>query len=195
MARLPPALRQHTISVPPDGVEPTPARRVITEHLQPMFAKLRPWVFAIDPGEEHAGMAWTRDLPTLIGGETVGSRFTAATDNPDGCTDRFARWCSEARIAGVTRAKVVVENYRLDPAKLQMHMGSDVPTLQHIGALKYVARVHKIEVIMQNRDIKKPMAGILNGRGLKALGDSRHAKDAELHLWYYCLQGTLPGLR
>jgi hypothetical protein len=57
---------------------------------------------------------------------------------------------------------------------------------------KWAAMQYDVRVQEQPASIKKPMAGLLNGRALKACGDSRHAKDAELHMWYFVLNKELP---
>jgi hypothetical protein len=160
-----------------------------------MFAKLRAWVFAVDPGEEYAGLAWTRAAASLVGGETVGSRYATATVSPDDGVDRFYLWAEAVKGFGVLDPVLVIEEYRMYPDKVQMHSGKTIPTSENIGAFKYVARVHGIRVVEQPAGIKRPMAGVMNGRAVKALGDTRHAKDAELHMWYFCLGKELPGLK
>ena len=156
-----------------------------------MFAKLRSWVFAVDPGEKHVGLAWTRACPTLMGGESVGSRYATATCEPTEAVDKFYLWAEAAMSAA--DPVLVIEEWRLYPEESSNMIGREMLTSENIGEFLFVARRHCIRVVKQKTDIKRPMAGILNGRGLKACGDSRHAKDAELHMWYFCLGKDLPG--
>jgi hypothetical protein len=194
MPRLPPAVRQHTFGVPPTDAElpDTPPNRLITEHLQPMFRKLRPWIFAVDPGQQYAGLSWTRSCPELIGGETVGSRYATRTADPIDAVRLFSTWAEAAQMSSVQDPVLVIEEYRLFPDKVAMQTGKTIPTAENIGMFKWAAMQYDVRVQEQPASIKKPMAGLLNGRALKACGDSRHAKDAELHMWYFVLNKELP---
>lgn len=82
----------------------------------------------------------------------------------------------------------IIEEYRVYPDKALTHSGKTIPTAECVGALKYIARSCGMMVVEQQASIKKPTAGMLAGRGIELIGTSRHAKDAELHLWHRVLR-------
>jgi hypothetical protein len=87
--------------------------------------------------------------------------------------------------------QVVLEEYRVYPNQAMMHSGKTIPTAECIGAIKMLARQQQVPVLEQQAAIKKPIAGLLKGRGFKSLGSNQHEKDAECHMWYYALKDKL----
>ena len=87
--------------------------------------------------------------------------------------------------------QIVLEEYRVYPGDAMMHSGKTIPTSECIGAIKMIARQKGVPVREQQTAIKKPMAGLLKGRGFKSIGNNQHEKDAELHLWHFALKGKI----
>lgn len=85
-------------------------------------------------------------------------------------------------------AVVVAEEYRVYGWKAKQHSWSDVPTLQLIGAMKYICEKLGIPYFMQSAQQAKGFAtnDKLQGWGLWQ-ASSRHANDAIRHAVYYLL--------
>jgi hypothetical protein len=92
---------------------------------------------------------------------------------------------------------VVIESYRIYASKAQQHVHSDVPTLQLIGALKYICETHvpPIPVVFQTAAQGK---GFSSDDKLKEWGfwpsgpGAVHARDAIRHATHFLLFGTKP---
>lgn len=128
-------------------------------------------LLAIDPGEKHNGFAmWNSG--DLTDTDTLG---------PDDFVDFLwhypNRW-----------DQIVMEEYRLYPWLLQQQGFSAVETVEIIGVVKHLARQRGWPVEMQPASIKKPAEGITRTRGIRLVGRTRHARDAELHGWYWILK-------
>lgn len=148
---------------------------------------LTPWTLAIDPGET-CGFAMTFDPENDWESGTL-KNFYAAQSLP---MDKFLDNLDNSHYLEQLR-QVVIEEYRIYPDKAMMHSGKTLPTAECIGAIKWICTRHAWPWIEQQAAIKEPMAGLLRGRGFKAVGPDRHAKDAELHLWYHALHGRENG--
>lgn len=152
-------------------------------------------VVAVDPGDH---MGWCV-------GTTEGEPYDAGTDTPAEFFARLERWVGTYAtrlelppVEGVNYVAwqylprsidlVVIESYQVDdPAANQ---GSDVPTLQYIGVIKYICARAGVPFDMQSRQVKtaarsklshlerKPLSGTSG-----SLPDGGHAKDAQLHWW------------
>lgn len=87
---------------------------------------------------------------------------------------------------------VIIESFRLYPDKAKLLIGSEMETSQMIGALKYLSRHHRCNLVMQPAAIKAPTLSVLKHRGVKLeavrLKRGGHAKDAETHLHHYVVR-------
>lgn len=146
-------------------------------------------VVALDPGDH---MGWCV-------GTTEGEPYDAGTDTPAEFFLRLERWCGttntrlqvESLIEGTELVAyqlvprsidlLVIETYTVDdPAANQ---GSDVPTLQYIGVVKYICARAGVPFEMQSRQVKTAARSKLKHQGRKPLPGDGHAKDAQLHWW------------
>lgn len=132
-------------------------------------------ILAVDPGEKHCGMAWW-DSGVITDTRTVA---------PDMCVDTvhtlFARRAIDV---------LVCERYALYPWLLQQQGFSEVRTVEVIGVLRYLCRVHDVPFVVQNATIKKPTFAIIKKRGTELTGLTQHERDAEAHAWHYHLNGA-----
>jgi hypothetical protein len=83
---------------------------------------------------------------------------------------------------------VVYEEYRIRGNKAREHIGSEVITIQHIGAIKVVASELGVKLVKQSAGMAKSFATDTKLRrwGLYQVG-MRHANDAVRHGCYYLL--------
>jgi len=149
-----------------------------------LVAEIPAWTFGCDPGETvGVSVVGTHGGKPVGDGERYDSRWNPMTLEPERALDYFAQFCLQAQRAGATPT-LYIEEYRIYPEKLAMHSGKTIPTAENIGAFKYIARRMKCRVVEQPANIKVTTASILRARGIPLIGGSRHAKDAELHMWY-----------
>lgn len=145
-----------------------------------------PALWAIDPGDEHVGLA------AFVADESeLGWRcFKAGELTPDQFADLYA-WFA---LAGLLHT-VVFERFRLYADKAEEQRGSEFLTSQLIGVIKWVCRqinehaelhvagvnlscmkrggtcgpdtvIQQIKVVSQQADVKKPIRGILRHRNV-----------------------------
>lgn len=148
---------------------------------------------AVDPGGEHVGV----------------SMFAQAQDRSWQCIwagefspIEFEDWLSEAMIKAEID-ELVVETWRLFPDKAMLQTGSDMPTSQLIGAMRYIWRMTcnigtrwpapDVEWYWQDPTIKVPTRSMLRNRGIKSMSKflkipNDHASDSELHGYHHILQ-------
>lgn len=82
--------------------------------------------------------------------------------------------------------RLVMEDWRLYPDKLQGLAWDPCRTARHIGALTFMAQLHDIEVVMQPAAIKKRAEdGGAREFFNKPLYENRHANDAIMHFVFY----------
>lgn len=149
-----------------------PPYKVLLDQHNPGFTEL---VLALDPGEttgwclfkgttilEH-GQIRTKDVVT--GGQAV--------------YDLLAKYGP---------AHLVMENYRIYAHKLKEHAGSEVHTVQFIGAIKVIANLHKLKPSLQMAVQAKQFC---TDEKLKAWDvwykGEKHARDAIRHAMFYML--------
>lgn len=77
------------------------------------------------------------------------------------------------------------------PDKAGAQAYDNMQTSQMIGALKWIALQHSVQVVEQPAGDKKPIRAQLRGRGIKQRGSGVHARDAELHLLGFILKNNL----
>lgn len=133
-------------------------------------------VVAVDPGDKHVGIAWWRSR----NGERVAETHTA--ELAVGAVEKLLEVGDEGAVV------LVIEEFRLYPGKDKPQAYSQMETSEMIGALKYVARKLGVPAVEQGAYIKNPTRRQLRARGIVQVGDTVHAKDAELHLIHYCLK-------
>lgn len=136
-------------------------------------------VIAIDPGGAHVG--WCEAL--VRDGTVDVDRIVELT--PPESIHAAERVFPEADV-------VVIESFRLYPDKAKMLVGSEMETSQLIGVLKYLARLHECELVMQPASIKVPTESLMRHRGVRHAAVTQrvggHAKDAETHLYHYVIR-------
>lgn len=114
-------------------------------------------------------------------------------------TGEFKGWQVEggavpAIVASLVRGEqgrvdvVVVEKFVGYPWEIEALLWSEFPESQLIGAIKWICKSAEPEVrcVEQGADIKNTAEKILEKMGMKLLAKGRHARDAELHLRYWC---------
>lgn len=144
-------------------------------------------ILAIDPGGVHVGMATFED----------GGCTRAWEEAPANSLDYVRR----ALAAGEVDV-LIIEEFRLYPWLAQTMSYSDFPTVQLIGAIKFLwatcgatvfdGEKTTCELVMQAATIKDPTRNVLRGRGIKSQAKKSkaggHAADAELHGWHWMLR-------
>ena len=100
-------------------------------------------LMAIDPKNVHVGWARfdriARDA-TVHAGEVDPARLMSILVN-------LARYAPDCVI--------LVEEWRLYPQTARTQIGSNIPTSQLIGAIRYVAQLNNLEVVMQPADMRR----------------------------------------
>lgn len=142
---------------------------------------------AIDPGGEHVGVAG------FGYGQDEGAVCIRAIElAPVDTEELIWAMCVNSAIDAL-----VIESWRLFPDMAPKLAGSDMPTSQLIGSLRFIARRFAVPVTLQDPVIKVPMAHLLRAaeiplRSVKE-GKGGHAKDAELHGWRYLVSSGQTG--
>lgn len=153
-------------------------------------------VLAIDPGGTHVGMALM---------DTDEIRCERAWEETPATALEYLR----VHLAAGDVDVLVIEEFRLYPWLAQTLSYSDFPTVQIIGAMKWLwatcgATVFHGEKMpcqlkMQPATIKDPTRNLLRGRGIKSTAKKAkaggHAADAELHGWHCMLRWQEPKSR
>lgn len=141
--------------------------------------KVRPLNFvSIDPGDIHVGfVSWDQSLPDHL------EEFS-----PQKCLKVIQRMAKTNWLD-----LVVIEDWRLYPEMAQKMIGSDFPSCQLIGALKYILDGADIPYHLQPAQVKYPTMGILKNSRFRLIskrtGCSQHVQDAELHGWHFLIRG------
>lgn len=142
---------------------------------------------AIDPGGVHVGVAG------FSYGDDPAVCVRAIELNPEQTEDMLWGMC-----AGAALDRLVIETWRLFPDMAPKLSGSDMPTSQLIGSLRWMARQHGIPVVMQEPTIKLPTISLLRAAmvPLRSVREHKggHAKDAELHGWCWLVRARRTGL-
>lgn len=144
-------------------------------------------LLAVDPGDEHVGVAWF-DQQEKGWGCVYVEEMTP---------DEFRQYIGPALSSGMFRY-VVCESFALYREKALQQIGSEFPTSQMIGMLKYVVwnvnlfshmnpdLDQEVELVMQKPSIKKAVFAILARKGYRFTADrlkvpAQHVRDAEVH--------------
>lgn len=178
---------------------------------------------AVDPGDKYVGVAFFERADNEWGWECEG----VVELGPDEFIDSFAETVMDNEVP-----ILVFERFRLYNDLALKQTGSEMPTAQLIGQMKFVVRRHNEHCYLHTRalnagmmttcelrgascmdkdigwqptlmigqmaDIQKPATGILKSKGIKSVArpamrreyEGRdHVLSAELHGWYYILEG------
>lgn len=161
-----------------------------------------PTGLAIDPGEEHCGLAW------FVKDPDTGWACTMTREvKPDTGTDLVA----QALLYG-DLDWIAMERFILFPDLAAAQTRKEMLTSEQIGAIKWLHRLNQqhieahqaglpracngegclqvpVRLSMQPADVQKPMLGVLRKRGIKSTSKQEktgpHTLSAELHGWYY----------
>lgn len=182
-------------------------------------------LIAIDPGDVHVGVAFFETVNDEWR-EAEGDGEWECVDTQEFTPDEFVDALAETIFDNGIEV-LVYERFRLYGDKSREQIGSEFPTAQLIGVIKYLVRVrnahvqrhedaeangwmmtceltggqcqdpakrpHRIEIVGQMADIKKPTTGILRTKKVKSTAKAQktggHCFDAELHGYYYILHG------
>lgn len=145
-------------------------------------------IIAIDPGEQHCGVAVFAVVMGEDGEPKMECRLTTE-HTPEGLFDSLRVWASQHGNSKLAFDVMVVESFRLYPEKMASLAYSELRTVEVIGVLRERCRVEGVAFVTQPASIKKATEGQLRARGiaLKSKG-SPHAHDAELHGYHYWLK-------
>lgn len=106
---------------------------------------------------------------------------------PDACADYVAMAVGSLDL-------LIIESFVLYPDKAKAQIGSDMPTSQLIGVLRYLARTRDVPVILQPAAIKDPTEFQMARKGIDHLAVAEqqggHAKDAETHGYHYLIRNN-----
>lgn len=138
------------------------------------------YVLAVDPGEKHVGVAaWAG---ALVEAQEIEAREALP----------FAYAALES-MRDKVRVTLVIEEFRLYPHRAGPQTWAKMGTSEMIGALKWSAMQLDVEWVEQPASIKESTRRQLKARGIRQVGKGPHARDAELHLYYYLLREQLIG--
>ncbi|AOZ65133.1 hypothetical protein KDI99_gp33 [Arthrobacter phage Greenhouse] len=144
-------------------------------------------ILAVDPGDEHVGVAW-------LDREPKGWAVVFVTEMTP---DEFLDYILPALQSGLFRY-FVLESFSLYADKLKEQIGSEMLTSQMIGAAKFAVKIanesshynpnmqYEVQLIMQQPAVKAPAFAILARKKYtftaKRLGvTGQHVRDAEVH--------------
>ena len=133
-------------------------------------------IFAVDPGDKHVGIAeWNLNW----------GRYEMRSWEID--ADKAPAWIDRRLTSGVQT--LVIEEFKLYKGKATAQAGSNMLTSEMIGALKWIASVYNVPVVLQPAAIKVPTRAQCVARNLEWKDRrSNHASDARLHAFYYLLR-------
>lgn len=133
-------------------------------------------VLCLDPGETTGWALWHEGKLHTCGQEYTGQDPAS--------TGRLVKWLDQDDHLRL----IVYEEYRVRGNKFREHVGSEVVTIQHIGAIKVVADELGVPLWKQSAGMAKGFAtdGKLRRWGLWQPNE-RHANDAIRHGIYYHL--------
>lgn len=137
-------------------------------------------LLAVDPGDEHVGVAWFDKQ-----GDAWGCVYVEEMT-----PEQFRRYIGPALRSGFFRW-FVLESFALYGEKALQQTGSEMETSQLIGVCKYVVEeVNResqvVELVMQQPSIKKAVFAILARKKYQFTADrlnvpAQHVRDAEVH--------------
>ena len=128
-------------------------------------------LLAVDPGSVHCGLAF------FVGGVCA----DAVTVDPPTLF---------AVVRAAMPALIVCESFRLRADVARSLAGDPLATVEAIGVLRYLADTAGVPFVLQSPTIKRPTRAMVRRRGIELIGDTEHARDAELHGWHWLLCGA-----
>jgi hypothetical protein len=139
-------------------------------------------VLALDPGER---VGWAN-----FDCDPVSGKVTNLKHGISPLKDMALRVAEKAGSYDV----IVMEDYRISAAKVNLHIGSGVPTIQFVGMVRMACWQHpKTKLVVQSNRVKTTAAKTM--RKLKpswyeiidetVAHDDGHDQDAIMHGWYY----------
>ena len=146
-------------------------------------------VLAIDPGaakkNASTGMAlWGIDHEQNGPNKQLMCTNVWSELAPD-ALDFMIGWTSEWGPRGV----LVIEEFRLYPWASQEQGFTSLAVVEVIGALRWnvlqIDEANRPAVVMQGAHIKKAGQRYMDEEGIEAIGPNQHARDAEMHGWYW----------
>lgn len=137
-------------------------------------------ILAVDPGDEHVGVAWFDKQGNAWGCVYV----------EEMAPDEFRAYLGPALHSGLFRW-FVVESFALYGDKALQQTGSQMETPQMIGMIKYahwlaVQAGVEVELVFQQPSVKRPVFAILARKKYQSTADrlnvpAQHVRDAEVH--------------
>lgn len=144
-------------------------------------------LLAVDPGDEHVGVAWF-DKQEGGWGCVLVLEMTP---------DEFAEYLEPALHSGIFRY-FVYESWSLRRDMAVKMIGSEFETCQMIGMIKYVTHkvnssshlnpdiTQEVELVVQSPKVKKATFAITARKGYQSTADrlkvpAQHVRDAEIH--------------
>lgn len=147
-------------------------------------------VLGIDPGGVHVGMAWGVLSPGIT--DALDPRRGFRIVRTAELTPLDAVITVNKQLTNRMLDLVAVEEYRLYPNKIREQTGSDMPTSQLIGWIRFhhqllTRRGERSELVLQPASIKQPVRALLRRHQVGSVARQQHtgghAQDAELHAW------------
>lgn len=93
-------------------------------------------------------------------------------------------WIAEELPSDAMPERIVCESFQLFGSKAKQQIGSEFETVQVIGMMKFIAKLHGVSIEMQPPSIK-PIAVKFSGRRPVGTHDKSHHVDAYNHVIYW----------
>jgi len=139
--------------------------------------------YSVDPGSVHTGVC------TWDGVQVVESRELRPQE--------FTEWVSAMIISALTGggrpARIVAEEFRLEPARATALAGSTLGVVRQLGALELFCWLSSTPLVLQPNKVLNPAKGLARARGwaYHTRDGSEHARDAERHGLYFLVREGL----
>ena len=130
---------------------------------------------SIDPGEEHVGVAM------FSRSDGKWEAMWSNTSAPDRAVDYI--WHTVAHLAV---DNVIAEQWRVYPGMAEW---SECRTAEVIGVVRHLCRRFNIPFETVPARVKNPARAFVRRADIPLIGDTVHAKDAELIGWYWINAG------
>lgn len=144
-------------------------------------------IIAIDPGQQHCGVAVFMAVMGEDGQPRLECRLTTE-HTPEGMFDSLKVWSALHGNDKLSFDVMVVEKFVLYPEKACSLAWSELRTVEVIGVLRERCRCEGVPFVLQPASIKKATEGMLRARGIEVQGKGPHARDAFLHGYHYWLR-------
>ena len=154
-------------------------------------------ILAIDPGDEHVGMAEFVDRMDDPDSGKMGWECTDATEaTRKGFFERLD--VLHARGLGTYDA-IIIERFTLYPDVALSLTGQEMLTSEMVGAVEMLCRLHDVPFIKQPASWQQPTRGMLKHLKLKSTAKRMkagpHAFSAELHGWAYLMRSGVTRIK